>query len=110
MPELVPFERRCEPRIPVGLPVVEIDQETTYFQYATDLSAGGLFLRGTAPHQIGSQVTILLMLPGDKAPTRVPAEVVGNRDGLGRGTHIKFVAPSESEALERVRAFVRARG
>lgn len=104
-------ERRNEPRVDVDLHVVEVDEHTTYFQYATDLSAGGMFLFGTGPHTVGSQVTLLFKLPGDPAMTRLPAEVVGNTELPGkRGTHIRFVGSDESEDRARVRAFVRSRG
>ena len=103
-------ERRTEPRVDVDLHVVELDEHTTYFQYATDLSAGGMFLFGTGPHTVGSQVTLLFKLPGDQSMTRLPAEVVGNTELPGkRGTHIRFVGNDSSEERTRVRAFVRAR-
>ncbi len=104
-------ERRTEARVEIGLHVVEVDEHTTYFQYATDLSAGGMFLFGTGPHTVGSQVTLLFKLPGDEALTRLPAEIVGNTELPGkRGTHIRFVGNETSEDRSRVRAFVRTRG
>lgn len=99
-------ERREFPRVPVGIHVVEIDEDATYFQYATDLSGGGMFLFGTAPREVGHQVTVLFKLPGEDAINRIPAEVVGNADGERRGTHIKFVDRDDSNIRERVRAYV----
>jgi Tfp pilus assembly protein PilZ len=103
-------DRRTSPRIPVGLPVVEIDEETTYFQYATDLSDGGMFLQGTAPHPVGSEITVLFKLPGSTDISRVPAIVVGNTDGARRGTHLKFLDHDESDARARVRDYVSRQG
>jgi hypothetical protein len=99
------IERRREPRIPIGLRVVEISGATTYFQYATNLSAGGLYLDGTLAHPPGTRVTLLLMLPGDSLPTSVPAEVVGPGPGA-RGVHLAFVDEPDSRLRRRLRELV----
>lgn len=103
-------DRRTDPRVTVGMHVVEIDEEATYFQYATDLSRGGMFLFGTAPREIGHKVMVLFKLPGSEQINRVPAEVVGNTDGERRGTHLKFTDRPDSSARDRVRAYVERHG
>lgn len=98
-------ERRREPRIPIGLRVVEISGAATYFQYATNLSAGGLYLDGTLAQPPGTEVKLLLMLPGDSLPTSVPARVVGPGP-RSRGVRLAFVDEPDSRLRRRLRELV----
>jgi len=99
-------DRRIEKRLRLGLHVVEVDGADKYFQYATNVSAGGLFLTGTLPNQPGSHVTLLFKLPGESTPLALPAEVVGNKDGEDRGTHFKFTDSQDSDARIFIRDYV----
>lgn len=99
-------DRRSEKRLRLGLHVVEVEGRDKYFQYATNLSAGGMFLSGTLPSSLGTQVTLIFRLPGDNSPVALPAEVVGNKSGNDRGTHFKFVDPDDSAARGHIRAYV----
>ena len=90
------IDRRRQPRVKVDMRVVELDGNATYFQYASDLSVGGMFLHGTAPHDVGNQVTVVFKLPGQELVNLVPAEVVGNTGGAHRGTHLKFIDGDDS--------------
>lgn len=100
------MDRRTEKRVSVGLPVVELEGEDRYFQYATNVSAGGMFLMGPLPTQPGTQVTLVFKLPGDATTLAVPAEVVGNRAGDERGTHFRFIDAADSEARTHIRDYV----
>lgn len=93
----------------MGLHVVEVDGEDKYFQYATNLSAGGIFLSGTLPNPPGTLVTLVFKLPGETTPLAMPAVVVGNSDGDSRGTHFRFVDDDGSEARGQIRKFVEQR-
>ena len=99
-------ERRLENRLRLGLHVVEVEGSDKYFQYATNVSAGGMFLSGTLPNQPGTQVTLIFKLPGETKPLALPAEVVGNKTGEERGTHFKFVDDAESDARLFIREYV----
>ncbi len=83
-------ERRNESRITVDLWVEERTEDALYFQRATNLSPGGLFLERTLAHAPGTVVEIDLRFPGDSAPIRVQGEVVpsGSRD---LGMALRFV-------------------
>lgn|GEM_PF-6397180 len=104
-----PDDRRIEPRLRLGLHVVEVDGEDKYFQYATNLSAGGIFLSGTLPNPPGTNVTLVFKLPGEANPLAIPAVVVGNSDGNARGTHFRFVDDESSDARGQIRKFVEQR-
>lgn len=101
-------ERRRSPRVAVTLRVVEDDGEATYFQYATNLSAGGLFLEGTTPRAPGERVTLVFVIPGDHTPTQVTAEVVASSLGRHRGVHLRFLERADSDLYRKLRRYVRA--
>jgi uncharacterized protein (TIGR02266 family) len=89
-------ERRTSSRIVVDLWVEERTEDALYFQRATNLSLGGLFLDRTLPHPAGTRVQLELRLPGETAPLRVFGEVVPptERD-VGMG--VRFVGLSTHE-------------
>jgi uncharacterized protein (TIGR02266 family) len=97
-------ERRNESRITVDLWVEEHTEDALYFQRATNLSPGGLFLERTLAHAPGTVVEIDLRFPGDSSPIRVKGEVVpsGSRD-LGMG--LRFVGLSDS-AKHRINEYL----
>jgi hypothetical protein len=104
-----PDDRRAHQRIPVELRVVEMDGEAAYFRYATNISAGGLFIEGPLPASVGTRLTLVFIVPGDTEPTSVECEVVGSTGGDRRGNHLRFLVPDDAEIRDRVRAYVRAK-
>lgn len=93
MEESAVSERRTDPRVDVELRVDERVAEALYFQRATNLSAGGLYLAGTLPHPPGTAVTLDLYVPGEPGAVRVDAEVVAAAgEALGMG--VRFVGVS----------------
>ena len=88
------MERRTEPRADVAIWVEEHTEDALYFQRATNLSLGGLWLDGTLPHPPGTRVALDLELPG-QPPLRVQGEVVVHRaDKTGMG--VRFVELDET--------------
>jgi uncharacterized protein (TIGR02266 family) len=105
MIERNPVERRSEPRVTIDLWVEEHTDDALYFQRATNLSTGGLFLERTLPHPPGTIVEIDLRLPGDANPLRVKGEVVpAHSRELGMG--LRFVNLSAADK-ERIREYLR---
>lgn len=102
-------DRRGARRVPVSLKVVEVDGTTTYFQYATNLSAGGLFLDGTLGAEPGTEVTLIFVPPGMHEPVQVPARVVRYREGERSGAHLQFLDPEDSLLREHLRSYVSSR-
>ena len=99
-------ERRRHPRVASGFSVVELTGQTTYFQYATNLSEGGLFLERTLPHPPGTRVALLFKVPHQREPIAVEAEVLGG-SSEGQGMRLRFVdLDQHPELLERVRGLV----
>lgn len=96
-------ERRKHRRVRAGISVVELSGETAYFQYATNLSEGGVFLERTLPHEVGTRVALLFKVPDQADPISIEAEVVGGVDD-GTGMRLRFVdLDDHPELLERVR-------
>jgi hypothetical protein len=97
--------RRVHDRVETDLPVVEIVGDTTYFQYAVNLSEGGLYLSRTLSHPPGTHVLVLFRVPGHGEPITLEAEVVGDRSE--RGMRLRFVDLDERpDAREKVRRLI----
>jgi len=102
-------DRRIHHRFAVELRVVEMEGQTAYFRFATNLSAGGLFIEGPLPHPIGTKLTLVFIVPGDDEPSSVPCEVVASTEGEHRGNHIKFLLDDASDVARSLGAYVRAK-
>lgn len=77
-----------QPRTDVAIWVEERTRDALYFQRATNLSMGGLWLDGTLPHPPGTRVSLDIELP--EGPLKVDGEVVMH--GTPRiGMAIRFV-------------------
>lgn len=83
-------ERRSSQRVVVDLWVEEHTDDALYFQRATNLSLGGMFLDRTLPHPPGTRVVIEMRLPGDPTPLRVHGEVVAAAE-RETGMGVKFL-------------------
>ena len=105
MIESNPVERRSEQRVTIDLWVEEHTDDALYFQRATNLSTGGLFLERTLPHAPGTLVEIDLRLPGDAHPLRVKGEVVPVQS-REFGMSLRFVELSEG-AKSRISEYLR---
>jgi uncharacterized protein (TIGR02266 family) len=99
-------ERRSGSRTAVELWVDERTADALYFQRATDLSTGGVFLSGTLPHPPGTRVDLALRLPGDASPLEVQGEVVARERETGMA--VRFVALSLADR-RRIAACLRSR-
>lgn len=88
-------DRRASERADVAIWVQERTKDALYFQRATNLSLGGVFLEGTLPHPPGTRVELDLELFSE-APLRVEGEVVGRAPG-GVGMAVRFLDLGASE-------------
>lgn len=84
-------ERRAHTRLPVELWVEETHGRAVYYQRATDLSLGGLFLSRTLPHPPGTRVELRVDL-GGADPLRVRGEVVDDGGRRAEGMGLRFVS------------------
>jgi uncharacterized protein (TIGR02266 family) len=89
-------ERRSNNRVVDDLWVEERTEDALYFQRATNLSVGGLFLDHTLPHPAGTVVQLELRLPGDNTPLRLAGEVVpATERDMGMGVRFLGLATHE---------------
>jgi uncharacterized protein (TIGR02266 family) len=96
-------ERRESRRVTVELWVEESHGRELYFQRASNLSIGGLFLEGTLPHPPGTVVRLRFTLPGDSTPIETRGEIVNvpGEEGRGMGLHFVELSPSDRERIDR---------
>ncbi len=97
-------ERRAHTRLPVDLWIEERLGGSVYYQHATDLSLGGLFLAHTLPHPPGTRVKLRVDL-GELDALEVDAEVVDDARDVGMG--MRFIAP-DREIRARIANFLLA--
>ena len=91
--------------MPIELSVEERTGEALYYQRATNLSLGGVYLEGTLPHPPGTRVALSLRLPGGIAPMRVEGEVVARVPGeVGMAIRFGELGADARAELERVLA------
>lgn len=99
-------ERRRHERVRAGISVVELSGHTAYFQYASNLSEGGVYLERTLRHGIGTRVALLFRVPDQSDPISVEAEVLGAAAD-GSGMRLRFVdLDDHPDVLERLRSLV----
>ena len=99
-------DRRQSARAPLDLWVEEEQGDELYFRRTGNVSAGGLFLEHTIPHDIGTRVRLRFSLPGESELIEASADVVSTpnaSDGLGMG--LQFVDVSE-QARARLQQFL----
>jgi uncharacterized protein (TIGR02266 family) len=102
-------DRRQGNRIPIQMWVEESGPEGMYYQRASNLSEGGIFLERTIPHPIGTQVMLEFKLPDQGPAIRVQAQIVNvpssesSTGELGMGLRFIELAP---EIAARIRRFV----
>jgi uncharacterized protein (TIGR02266 family) len=82
-------DRRADARAEVAIWVQERTRDALYYQRATNLSLGGIYLDGTLPHPPGTRVELDLEI-AEADPIRVEGEVVGRAPG-GVGMAVRFV-------------------
>jgi hypothetical protein len=80
-------ERRAYTRVPVDLWVEERHDGVTYFQRATNLSLGGLYLDHTLPHPPGTRVQLAVKLGAQDVG--LTGEIVGAANETGM--NVRFI-------------------
>ncbi len=89
----------------IELGVEERTGEALYFQRASNLSMGGVYLEGTLPHPPGTRVALALRLPGRITPMRVEGEVVARAPGeIGMAIRFGELGDDARAELERILA------
>lgn len=83
-------DRRQAARVAVDFFLEEQTGDAVYYQRATNLSIGGVYLDRTLPHPPGTRVDLRLRLPGDPAPLEVKGEVIES-PSRDTGMGVRFV-------------------
>ena len=101
-------ERRQSKRVAVQLWVKERDPDGVYYNHATNLSVGGMYLERAIPHPVGTEVELQFTLPDEKDPIAVRARIVNAAvESMGMGLSFVDIAP---EVLARIENFVGKNG
>jgi uncharacterized protein (TIGR02266 family) len=113
------FDLRALPRVPVRLKVCFESVESLEDQLAINLSSGGMFVRCAEPAALGTEVQLVIALPG-LAPPLLCRAVVAHRvvqeqartTGQVAGVGVQFLDSDDRfrDAVDRYIAQVRAQG
>ncbi len=91
---------RRTPRAPIDATVgyaVKDGPDELYGQ-ARDISLGGMFIEVPEAPAFGAEITVVVLLPGEKAPFTMPAVVRWARDG-GMGIQFGLLGAKETYAI-----------
>lgn len=95
-------ERRRHPRREINLEIVYSSLETFFYDYAINISRGGMFIKTDRPLHVGTRVKLKFSLPGRELPVETSGRVVRTVSGKGRmdephGMGIEFEDLSEED-------------
>ncbi|MFI5339928.1 MAG: TIGR02266 family protein [Candidatus Methylomirabilales bacterium] len=105
-PADVGHERRGGPRLYVEVPIEYQTLGSFQRSAAFNLTAQGVFIRTAVPFEMGEQVVLRFLLPGQETPVNVIGQVVwrnadpSKTEGTGMGIRFVEVAAADREAIE----------
>jgi hypothetical protein len=99
--------RRGQPRVPVNLPVVVEHASVSMSALARDLGLGGMFVEADLVLPYGSDVVVLVQLPGFTEPSRLPGIVRWSREH-GFGVQFSPMSARETYAITALVAAAKA--
>jgi uncharacterized protein (TIGR02266 family) len=97
---------RGHKRLPSALPARYAVDGVTAESTALDLSAGGCFVRATAPPPVGASITVDITAPDEDTPLRLTGVVAWIRGGDDAGFGIDFETPETPDG-RRLRTMLR---
>ncbi len=74
-------ERRKYERYPITLKICYINLDTFFYDYAVNISHGGVYIRTSRPLDIGSEVKLKFAIPGTKREIETEGKVVRSIPG-----------------------------
>ena len=104
-------DKRKDLRVPLRVLKVETELNgDVFFGYAADISKSGLFIQTSNPRPVGTKVRLMFVLPGTKEKLTFQAEVIWNRNYIGKegltpGMGMRFVE-LDSTNREKIEKFV----
>jgi uncharacterized protein (TIGR02266 family) len=93
------FDRRLNPRVPLGVPVSYRSGQTIATAVTLNLGRGGLAVRTLNPLSPGLLVELKFRLPG-KAEIEVRGRVVWSDRKAGMGVQFERVSPADQRAID----------
>jgi len=96
-----PSERRKSPRVPLSVKVTKMTSGSFQFNQATDISAGGVFIKAAEPLPVGSVLRVKITLPSGQV--EADGEVVRvtlNEAHPGMGVKFINLPPEIRQAIE----------
>lgn len=95
-------EKRVHPRASVDIALTcELKDRPALSGVAKDLSVGGMFIESAETLPFGTQITIVMRIPGMDADSRLPAVVRWAKPG-GFGVQFGLLGARETHALTRL--------
>lgn len=88
-------EKRKYPRVPISVKVTNLSSGNFTYYQASNISAGGMFIKADEPLSVGSELRLRFSLPGAE-DIKVHAKVVRNQSGdpakgVPSGMGIRFI-------------------
>jgi uncharacterized protein (TIGR02266 family) len=101
-PHLFPshYNRRMSPRVVLGIPVAYRLGNTIATAVTLNIGLGGMAIRTTSPHQVGTEVKVRFRLPSGKREIDAAARIAWGDRRIGMGLHFLKVDPGDAAALE----------
>jgi type IV pilus assembly protein PilZ len=96
-------EQRRHGRAPLNVPV-EFESKGSDQRFggmAKDISLGGMFIETPEPLPFHAELTVRVLLPGQRAPFALPAVVRWTREG-GMGVQFGLIGARETHAITEV--------
>ena len=95
-------DKRTHPRVTVDLAVsCEPKNGAAFPGVARDISIGGMFVEAAEQVPFGTDITIVLRLPGLKADSRLPGVVRWSKPG-GLGVQFGLLGARETHAISEM--------
>ncbi len=95
-------EKRSHPRVPLDAPVTcECKDAASFSAVSKDISIGGMFLESDAQVAFGTEVVIVVRLPGAKQEMKLPGVVRWVKPG-GFGVQFGLLGVRETHAISQL--------
>jgi uncharacterized protein (TIGR02266 family) len=80
-------DRRKHPRKELNIEIVYSSLENFFYDYAVNISLGGMFIKTDNPLQVGSRINLRFSLPGSKKIIETKGRVMHTVSGKSRTKH-----------------------
>lgn len=98
-------DRRSSPRYPIEIPIEVTVGSEMLIHLTSNLSGRGAFFQRAIPYAVGTQASLRVLLPGERA-IRCQGEIVNipDKKGFGMGMRFLDLAPEDEQRIEQFAA------